>query len=170
MTLTVSATDVRSYLQMETDAAAVAASSIPYSQIESNILAAQETLERATRRWFVNRTGATYTATSMLRAIVPIPGFRSFTTITAYSTGTTLIVNQSVWPLPDAQNTGIFVGLQFRPFRADNDRPWWYADPGWWDKGLDNPFYPGNYGGGYAYTSMPNDLVVVGNGGYAVGT
>jgi hypothetical protein len=43
------------------------------------------------------------------------------------------------------------------------------ANPQWWDA-LDNPFYPGNYGGGYAWTSMPNDLVVVGDGGYTAST
>lgn len=164
MTLTVSATEVREYLQMDTDATSIAASSIPTAQIESNILAAQETLERATRRWFVDRPATTYTMTTMLRPIVPIPGFRTFTTVTWSSS--TLVANQSYWALPDAQNTGIYTSMQFRALRADN-RDWWLADPQWWDKALDNPFYPGNYGGGYASTSMPNDLVIVGDGGYA---
>lgn len=164
MTLTVSATEVRDYLQMDTDVASIAASSISTAQIESNILAAQETLERATRRWFVNRPATTYTTTSMLRAIVPIPGFRAFTSVTWG--GSALVVNQAVWPLPDVQNTGLYTALQFRALRADTGA-WWLADSGWWDKALDNPFYPGNVGGGSAYTSMPNDLVVVGDGGYA---
>lgn len=167
MTLTVSATEVRDYLQFETDATSIANSSTSTATIESNILAAQETLERATRRWFVDRPAVTYTTTSMLRAIVPVPGFRAFTTITAY--GSALVVNQAVWPLPDAQNTGIFTALQFRPFRGDMEH-WYYANPNWWDAALDNPFYPGNYGGGYAWTSMPNDMVIVGDGGYAAGT
>ncbi len=166
MTLTVSAQEVRDYLQLEPNNP-TGNSSLSDGQIESNILAAQETLERATRRWFVDRPGVTYTATTMLRAIVPIPGFRAFTTVTAY--GAALVVNQAVWPLPDAQNTGIFTALQFRPFRGDMDH-WWLANPNWWDQALDNPFYPGNYGGGYAWTSMPNDMIVVGDGGYASGT
>lgn len=168
MTLTVSAAEVRAYLQLEADNP-TGNSTLTDAQIESNILAAQETLERATRRWFVDRPAVTYIATSMLRAIVPIPGFRSFDTITAYSSGTTLVVNQSVWPLPDAQNTGIYTALQFRALRADTDR-WWLADRNWFDKAFDSPFFPGNYGGGYAWTSMPNDLEVVGDGGYAAGT
>lgn len=167
MTLTVSATEVREYLQMDTDADSIAASSILTSQIESNILAAQETLERATRRYFVDRPATTYTATSMLRPIVAIPGFRIFTTVTWSSS--VLVADQSYWALPDVQNTGIYTAIQFRALRADS-RPWWLADPNWWDKALDNPFYPGNYGGGYAYTSMPNDLVITGDGGYAAGT
>jgi hypothetical protein len=166
MTLTVSVEEVRDYLQLEANNP-TGNSSLSDGQIESNILAAQETLERATRRWFVDRPSVTYTATSMLRAIVPIPGFRAFTTVTAY--GSALVVNQAVWPLPDAQNTGIFTALQFRPFRGDMEH-WWLANPNWWDAALDNPFYPGNYGGGYAWTSMPNDMVVVGDGGYASGT
>jgi hypothetical protein len=167
MTLTVSATEVREYLQLDTDAASVSDSRYSTGQIESNILAAQETLERATRRWFVDRPATTYTATTMLRAIVPIPGFRTFTSITAY--GSVLVANQAVWPLPDVQNTGQFTALQFRPFRGDMQH-WWLANPNWWDAALDNPFYPGNYGGGYAWTSMPNDMIVVGDGGYAAGT
>ena len=165
MSLTVSVAEVRDYLQLEPNNP-TGNSSMSDGQIESNILAAQETLERATRRWFVNRTGATYTTTSMLRAIVPIPGFRNFTTVTW--AGSSLVVNQAVWPLPDVQNTGIFTALQFRPFRGDM-AGWYRANPQWWDQGLDNSFYPGNYGGGYAYTSMPNDLIVVGDGGYAPG-
>jgi hypothetical protein len=164
VTLTVSATEVREYLQFDTDAASVAASSVSTTQIESNILAAQEFLERATRRWFVNRPAVTYTMTSMTRAIVPIPGFRAFTTVTWG--GAVLVVNQGCWPLPDVQNTGIYTAIQFRAIRADM-REWWLANPLYWDQLLDSPFFPGNYGGGYAWTSMPNDLVIVGDGGYA---
>ena len=53
---------------------------------------------------------------------------------------------------------------------ADGSRPWWLADAGWFDKAMDSPYYPGNYGGGYAYTSMPNDLQIVGQAGYASGS
>ncbi len=166
MTLTVSAAQVRAYLSLEAGNPTNSPSKST-EQIESNILAAQEVLERATRRWFVNRPATTYTATTMLRAIVPVPGFRAFTSVSAY--GSALVVNQAVWPLPDAQNSGIYTALQFRPFRGDLHE-WWIANPQWWDAALDNPFYPGNYGGGYAWTSMPNDLSVVGDGGYAPGS
>ena len=166
MTLTVSAAQVRAYLSLEAGNPTNSPSKST-EQIESNILAAQEVLERATMRWFVNRPATTYTATTMLRAIVPVPGFRAFTSVSAY--GSALVVNQAVWPLPDAQNSGIYTALQFRPFRGDLHE-WWIANPQWWDAALDNPFYPGNYGGGYAWTSMPNDMVVVGDGGYAPGS
>ena len=166
MTLTVSAAQVRAYLSLEAGNPTNSPSKST-EQIESNILAAQEVLERATGRWFVNRPATTYTATTMLRAIVPVPGFRAFTSVSAY--GSALVVNQAVWPLPDAQNSGIYTALQFRPFRGDLHE-WWIANPDWWDAALDNPFYPGNYGGGYAWTSLPNDMVVVGDGGYAPGS
>ena len=166
MTLTVSAAQVRAYLSLEAGNPTNSPSKST-EQIESNILAAQEVLERATGRLFVNRPATTYTATTMLRAIVPVPGFRAFTSVSAY--GSALVVNQAVWPLPDAQNSGIYTALQFRPFRGDLHE-WWIANPQWWDAALDNPFYPGNYGGGYAWTSMPNDLSVVGDGGYAPGS
>ena len=166
MTLTVSAAQVRAYLSLEAGNPTNSPSKST-EQIESNLLAAQEVLERATGRWFVNRPATTYTATTMLRAIVPVPGFRAFTSVSAY--GSALVVNQAVWPLPDAQNSGIYTALQFRPFRGDLHE-WWIANPQWWDAALDNPFYPGNYGGGYAWTSMPNDLSVVGDGGYAPGS
>ena len=166
MTLTVSAAQVRAYLSLEAGNPTNSPSKST-EQIESNILAAQEVLERATGRWFVNRPATTYTATTMLRAIVSVPGFRAFTSVSAY--GSALVVNQAVWPLPDAQNSGIYTALQFRPFRGDLHE-WWIANPDWWDAALDNPFYPGNYGGGYAWTSMPNDLSVVGDGGYAPGS
>ena len=163
MTLTVSAAEVRAYLQLEPDNP-TGNSTLSDAQIESNILAAQETLEHATRRWFVNRPDTTYTTTSMLRAIVPIPGFRTIDTVTW--SGSSLVINQAVWPLPDVMNTGVYTALQFRALRADSAH-WYYANPQWWDQALDNPFYPGNFGGGYAYTSMPNDLIVTGDGGYA---
>ncbi len=106
----------------------------------------------------------------MLQAQIPIPGFRAFTSVTWG--GSSLVVGfaagdqASCWAIPDPLNTGTYVALQFRAWRADSDRPWWLADRNWWDKALDSPYYPGNWGGGYAWTSMPDDLVIVGDVGY----
>lgn len=157
---------VRDYLQLNTTA-----SSSQYSDatIGSNIRAAQSAIEKATGRWFVDRPATTFTMTTQLRAVVDVPGFRAVTTLTWG--GATLTANDGYWLLPDQQNSGIYVAVQFRAFRADpSGMPWWLADSKWFDKALDSPFYPGNYGGGYFYTSMPNDLVIVGDGGYASGS
>lgn len=167
-TLLVSAADVRAYLSLNS-----AASTSQYTDgtIGSNILSAQSMLETATGRWFVDRPTAQFVTTSMLRPQVYIPGFRSFTSVTWG--GSTLQVNLpgetngSVWPLPDPLMTGVYIGLQFRAIRADpGGAPWWIVDSQWFDKALDSPYYPGNYGGGYYYSSMPNDLIVEGAGGY----
>ena len=169
----VSPTDVRDYLELNSPGST---SRYTDASIGSNILAAQDYLERRTGRYFVDRPSITWTRenATMLQAQVSIPGFRSFTSVTwggaALTVGFAAGDTASVWALPDALNSGIYVALQFRAWRADSDRPWYLADSNWWDKALDNPFYPGNWGGGYAWTSMPDDLVVVGDGGYPAGS
>ncbi len=171
MTLLVSTQSVRDYLLLETPS-----SSSQYSDgtIASNIQSAQSELEQICHRYFVPRTfDASYPwrLTTMLRAQVPLPGFRTFTSVMWGGSLMEVDVNNpgspSVWAIPDSQQTGIFTGLQFRAFRADaSGRPWWVADPQWFDKALDSPFFPGNYGGGYFYSSMPNDLLIQGAAGY----
>jgi hypothetical protein len=172
-TFIVSVDEVRDYLELNQ-----IPSTSRYSDatIGSNILAAQQYLERRTGRFFVDRPATSWTipGATMLRAQVAIPGFRAFSTVTWG--GSALIVgfaagdNASCWALPDPLNSGVFVALQFRAWRADSDRPWYLADANWWDKLLDSPYYPGNWGGGYAWTSMPDDLIITGDGGYAQGT
>lgn len=178
MNLIVTAEQVRAYLTLNQVAGS---SRYTDETINSNIRAAQGFLERETRRFLYDHPGVTWATTTMLQAQVAIPGFRTFDSITwgnstmTLSTPTVQNPNASVWGLmepsegiPDDQR--LIVALQFRPWRVDNDRPWYYADSQWWDKGLDSPFYPGNYGGGFAWTSMPNDLVIVGDGGYTPGS
>lgn len=140
-----------------------------YSQgtIGSNIRAAAASLEKATQRWFLDRPATTWTTTSNGRAQVYIPGFRSFSSITIQTAP--LVANASYWALPDAQNSGIYTGLQLRAFTSqsrDPSRPW-LANPNWFDINADSPWYPPNYGGAYAQSSLPNDLVISGDGGYA---
>jgi hypothetical protein len=173
----VTSDQVRDYLTLNTPG-----SSSRYSDdtINSNIQMAQSMLENETHRFLADHPGVTWAATTLNRAQVAIPGFRSFASIVWGASEMTIsvpgdgVVNPSVWGLWESSpgvedGKQLVVALQFRPWRVDNDRPWYYADPLWWDKALDNPFYPGNWGGGYAWTSMPNDLVIVGDGGYAPG-
>lgn len=165
-TQVVTAATVRSYMGYTTTTG-------QYSDaiINQNVLAAQSFIEQSCNRYFADITftsGTPWVTTSMLRAVVPIPGFRSFTAVTFG--GTTLVQNQGFWAIPDVKQSGTFTAIQFRAFRADSSGPWWLADPLWFDKALDSPFYPGNYGGGYTYTSMPNDLTVAGSAGWAPGS
>lgn len=134
--------------------------------VGSNIRSAAAGLEKATGRWFMDRPATTWTTTTNGRAQVYIPGFRSITGVTIQTAP--LTDSQSFWALPDAQNSGIFTGLQLRAFTSqsrDPGRPW-LANPNWFDINADSPWYPPNYGGAYAQASLPNDLVVSGNGGY----
>lgn len=148
--------------------------------LHSNIAAAQSYLENECHRFFYNHAGVTWATTTLLAAQVSIPGFRTFTSVTWGGVTLTVCIpgdgntSCSAWGIweqsPGLDTERLVVGLQFRPWRVDNERPWYMADRNWWDKALDSPFFPGNFGGGYAWTSMPNDLVIVGDGGYTPGS
>ena len=162
------ASEVRDWLDLNSPGTQ---SSYSDATIGSNIIAAVAYLEHKTGRFLADRGVVSWVipGATMLRAQVAIPGFRTFTSVSwggasltvGYSAGT----SASCWAVPDQLNS-IYVALQFRAWRADSDRPWYLADSNWWDKALDSPFYPGNWGGGYAWTSMPDDLVIVGDAGY----
>ena len=177
MNYIVTPAQVRDYLDLNSPG-----SSSRYSDetIGSNIRSAQSDLEFVCRRFFYDHPAITWATTTMLQAQVALPGFRTITTATWGGSLLSVAVpgdgntSPSAWGLweqtPGSNDNPLIVGLQFRAWRVDNDMPWYFADRLWWDKALDSPFYPGNYGGGYAWTSMPNDLVIVGDGGYAAGT
>ena len=177
MNLIVTAAQVRAYLELNSPG-----STSRYSDavIEDAISGAQSDLETVCRRFFYDHPGITWATTTMLQAQVALPGFRSFDSVTWGGATINVAVpgdgNQSpsAWGLPEqtpgTNDNPLVIAMQFRAWRVDNDMPWYFADRLWWDKNLDNPFYPGNYGGGYAWTSLPNDLVIVGDGGYAAGT
>jgi len=171
-TLAIGAAAVRDYLELNSPG-----STSRYSDttIGSNIASAQSYLERETRRFLVDRPGWTWATTTMLAAQVAIPGFRNFTTVTfggavlnvAWPGGGS--TSPSAWAIADDINSGTYTALQFRPWRADSTMPWWLSLGGknsWFDQAADNPFDPRNMGGGYAWTSMPNDLVIVGDAGW----
>lgn len=70
--------------------------------------------------------------------------------------GVAMTEGTNVWFLPDRRNGDISTTVQLRIY--DTGRPGWYkADPGWWDKNLDNPRYP---------NGVPNDLVITGVEGH----
>jgi|GEM_PF-1595098 len=169
MSLIISTDEVREYLRLNTPGST---STYSDATIGSNIRAATRFLERRTGRFFLDRPQVKWTipGATMLQAQVAIPGFRQFTSVTWGGSSLTVGFapggSASCWAIPDALNTGVYVALQFRAWRADNDRPWWLANPNWFDQLNDSPYYPGNLGGGFAWTSLPDDLVIVGDGGY----
>lgn len=158
----VSVADVRAYLDLNSPG-----SSSKYSDatISSNIMSAGWTLERACSRLFGDVT-RTMTFSTDGRAQMAIPGLRTATSVTLQ--GTALAANSTYWLLPDVQQTGVSTGIQFRAFRGPGyGGEWWLGNPEWFDRNLDSPFYPGNYGQG---GTLPNDLVIVGDWGYVAGT
>lgn len=169
MNLVVSVQNVRDYLQLE-DNNPTGSSQYTDDTISSNILAAQSILEWATHRYLVDHPGITWTATTQLRAQLALPGFRAVTSVTW---GATVLTPTGYWLAPDAMQTGLYMAIYFRPFRSQpGDAPAFlhYSNPSWFDLAADSPYFPPNYGGGWAYNSMPNDLVIVGDGGYAPGS
>lgn len=167
MTLIVSVAAVRDYLKLETNNP-TGSSQYTDATISSNILAAQNNLEQATGRWFVDRPSVTWSKTTMFAPVIPLPGFRTLTTVTwngavQVSSG----ASQTVWPLPDNQQTGLYTALQFRAYRPARGGPHYLSDPLYWDKGLDVGLASA---WAWSDTSQPLDLVIVGDGGYAPNT
>jgi hypothetical protein len=149
--------NVRDYTTLNSDST----SRYSDAQITSNIRTASEYLEKATHRYFGNRTGVTLTFTSNGDGIVDLPGFRTITSVT--QAGSALTVDETYWLIPDDQQSGVYTALQLRAFTGRS--PWWLSSPDWFDRNLDSPYYPANMG--YGYGSLPNDVVVVGDVGYA---
>ena len=170
--MVITTTAVRDYLELNSPGTT---SRYTDATIGSNIRAAISTIERETHRFLADRPTWHWETTTMLAAQVAIPGFRSFTSVKFGGAVLTVAVpgdgqeSAGCWALADDINNGTFIGLQFRAWRADSNMPWWLALGGansWFDQAADNPFDPRNRGGGYAWTSMPNDLKIDGNAGW----
>ena len=174
--LTIDVQSVRDYLDLNTPG-----SSSQYSDgtIGSNILMAQSQLEQLTGRYFVDRTftvDAPWYGTTNNRQQIPLPGFRSFDLIAR--NGSPLVPFESVWPVPDSMQTGVFTGLAFRAATGPDFWPGqqgtpygpWITNPQWFDQSADSPFFPSNLGGGIFLTSLPNDLTIAGQAGYSADT
>jgi hypothetical protein len=167
MTSTVaSVADVQTILRAQGSSQAQLSSDL----ISSNLRAAQQFIERATHRYFADRPSTSYTFSTNGQPFVDLPGVRNVASAT-WPAGVSLDFSSSgtAYLIADAQQTGIYTGIQLRPFvRSDAGGPWFYSVPEWFDRALDSPFYPGNYGGGNGrLASIPNDLVITGDWGYA---
>jgi len=144
---------VREYIDLNTTASS---SKYTDSTIGSNIRAAGAWMERRTGRVFGAQAATTKKFTTHAKAYHLIPGLRTATTVTL--DGTALVADTTYWLLPDAQQTGLYTGIQFRAW-GKGGAPWYLGVPDWWDRGLDMPGQP-------AGGSLPNDLVIVGDWGY----
>ena len=145
---------VREYIDLNTTASS---SKYTDSTIGSNIRAAGAWMERRTGRIFGNRSAATMKFTTNGKPSLLLPGLRTATTVTL--DGTALTADETYWLLPDAQQSGLYTGIQFRVWGKGN-APWYLGVPDWWDRGLDLP------GGQAPGGSLPNDLVILGDWGH----
>lgn len=120
----------------------------------SNIRAASAFLERRTGRQFELQLNATKKFTTNGDSFVPLPGLRTVSSVTLASSA--LEADNTFHLIPDTQQTGSYIGIQFRPFGRGADYRSW---PDWFDTNKDRRW-------GYGFTSDPNDLVIVGDWGY----
>lgn len=145
---------VREYIDLNT-----VSSSSKYtdSTIGSNIRAAGAWMERRTGRIFGNQSATIKKFTTNGKPSILLPGLRTATTVLLDTVA--LTADETYWLLPDAQQTGLYTGIQFRAWNTGGT-PWYLAVADWWDRGLDMP------GGQSAGGSLPNDLVITGDWGY----
>lgn len=152
----VSVASVRDYLALNSSDST---SKYTDGTIGSNIRAASWFLQRATGRQFENVTETRSFTTNALTSM-SLPGLRTATSVTL--AGSALTANQTYYLIPDVQQSGVYVAIQFRAFERDSGgSPWWYGKRDWFDRGYDLPFGPGSR------SSLPNDLVIVGLWGYS---
>ena len=153
MTAIVQAAAVREYMALNSTASD---SKYTDATIGSNINAAINVLERHTHRRLAPVT-QTLKFTTNGAAIVTIPGLRTATSVTLQ--GAVLVADSTYWLINDPQQTGVATAVQLRAFGTQRQGSY-LSNPEWFDRNLDSPKY---YGG---FSSLPNDLVIVGDWGY----
>jgi hypothetical protein len=148
MPVFVNASNVRSF-------AAIDSINHPWSEsnLGSNIRAASAFLQRATGRQFEAQTGVTKKFTTNGQAYISIPDLRTATSITL--SGTSMTLDTDAWLLPDSQQSGVYVGMQFRPYGG---RGGYRSFPDWFDTNKDRWY--GLYG------SDVHDLSITGDWGH----
>lgn len=163
--LLVTADQVRAIVNLNVDAT----SRYTDQTINSNIRTSLEFLEQSAGRYFYDRPSITLVLTSNGQAQVALPGLRTVTSVTWNLTALTL--DQTYWLYPDELRVGMYMAVGIRPFVSRPEGPTWLASPQWFDRGLDLHRYPAGLGfGPYDQGSLPGDIVVVGDGGWAAGT
>lgn len=145
----VNASNVRAY-------AGVTGIDAPWTEanLGSNIRAASAFLEKRTGRQFELQLATTKKFTTNGEAYISIPDLRTVTTITLAASSQT--ADTDYYLIPDHQQTGVYIGVQFRPFGS---RASYLSYSDWFDTNKDRRWYSG-------FTSDPNDLVITGDWGH----
>jgi hypothetical protein len=122
--------------------------------IGSNINQAVGFLQRKTGRQF-EWQGSNHTKvfTTNGKAAITIPDLAFAHDVTLQ--GSTLTANSTYYLIPDPRTSGIYTGLQLRPFGRYDYR----SNPQWFDRNLDNPRWD-------LGSTLPNDLSITGEWGY----
>lgn len=146
----VNASNVRSY-------AAIDSIAHPWSEsnLGSNIRSASAFLQRATGRQFEAQTGVAKKFTTNGGAYISLPDLRSASSVTL--SGSTLTADTDYFLIPDRQQSGVYIGMQFRPFGG---RGGYRSYPDWFDTNKDAWWWP-------RFTSDPNDLTITGDWGHS---
>lgn len=147
------ANTVRDYMGLAADGT----SKYSDTTINSNIRASLSWLERKTGRYLEDRTATLSFTTDGVGSFI-IPGLRTATSISR--NGATLVADASYYLTPDAQQSGVYTGVDF----GGSGRGGYLSNPEWFDRGLDSDFYQRNYAGRAG--SLPNDLTIAGSWGY----
>lgn len=142
---------VRSVLELEADGSSKYGSGL----IGSNIRSASWFLERATGRIFRDEPNLTLKFTTNGAASIYLPGLRTVGSVTL--NGAALTEDSTFWLIPDAQQTGVSLAIQFRAFGSADYR----NRPDWFDRNLDHPYWRAGQS-----SSLPNDLVIAAAWGY----
>lgn len=148
----IAASAVRDYLEL---IATPSSSKYTDATIGSNIRAASDLLTRATGRQWEAQTGVTKKFTTEGRASITLPGLRTTSGVTLQ--GTALTADSTYYLIPDAAQTGLYTGIQFRAFGNRS----YLSNPEWFDRNLDHPRY--RYYNDWG--SLPNDLSIAGDWG-----
>ena len=115
--------------------------------IGSNISAASSFLQRRTGRQFEAQASVTKKFSTHGKAYLTIPDLRSTTAVSL--NGATLAADSTYYLIPDRNNSGVFVGIEFPSYRRT------------WNPGLntfDINYSHLRYGG--SFDTLPNNLII----------
>lgn len=146
----VTASNVRSYAGINNTIAD------PWSEanLGSNIRAASAFLQRATGRQFEAQTGVAKTFSTNGGAYISIPDLRTASQVTL--SGSTFTADSDYWLIPDRQQSGVYIGIQFRPWGG---RGGYRSFPDWFDTNKDAWHWP-------IWGSDVHDLRITGDWGW----